>query len=95
MSYTPMEVRAAQAICRLNALACNVDHDDSWKQYSEDFLTDARVVLNAVAAPELLGALQAILPAYRQAVKLYDPSTNDVLTVRAHNAIAYATGGKS
>lgn len=39
---------------------------------------------------ELLAALQRLLPAYRQAVKLYDPNHDDALTVQAHNAIARA-----
>lgn len=41
----------------------------------------------------LLEALERLLPAYRKAVKLYDPNTDDDLTVAAHNAIAKAKGG--
>lgn len=44
---------------------------------------------------DLLEALKRILPAYREAVKLYDPNTDDAFTVAAHNAIAKATGAKS
>ena len=45
------------------------------------------------AAPELLAALQQLLPHYRKAVKLYDPNTDDPFTVAARIAIAKATGG--
>lgn len=41
----------------------------------------------------LLEALERLLPAYRKAVKLYDPNTDDDLTVAAHNAIAKVKGG--
>lgn len=50
---------------------------------------DARLI---AAAPELLAALQRLLPAYREAVKLYDINHDDAFTVDAHNAIAKATG---
>ena len=39
-------------------------------------------------ALDLLQALESLLGAYRLAVKLYDPNTDDALTVIAHNAIA-------
>ena len=48
-----------------------------------------------VAAPELLEALKAMLPAYRKAVGLYDANTDDNLTVDAHNAIAKAEGSRN
>ena len=54
-------------------------------------IADARLI---AAAPELLEALQRLLPAYREAVKLYDSNHDDVFTVAAHKAIAKATGGK-
>lgn len=45
------------------------------------------------AAPALLAALEKLLPAYRNAVKLYDPNHDDALTFDAHNAICRAQGG--
>lgn len=45
------------------------------------------------AAPDLLAALKKLLPAYRNAVKLYDQNHDDALTVGAHNAICRAQGG--
>lgn len=44
------------------------------------------------AAPDLLAALDTLLKAYRVAVKLRDPNTDDTFTVQARNAIAKATG---
>jgi hypothetical protein len=41
----------------------------------------------------LLAALKRLLPAYRKAVKLYDPNTDDNLTVAARAAIARIEGG--
>lgn len=43
---------------------------------------------------ELLEALQRLLPAYREAVKLWDSNHDDAFTLQAHNAIAKATGEK-
>ena len=42
---------------------------------------------------ELLEALRNLLAAYRAAVKLHDPNTDDAYTSEAHNAIAHALGG--
>ena len=40
---------------------CNVDFEDSWKQYGEDYLRDAQAMLDAIGAPDLLAALQAVV----------------------------------
>lgn len=37
---------------------CDVNFEDSWKQYGEDYLRDAQAVLDAVGAPDLLEALE-------------------------------------
>ncbi len=55
--HTPMEVAAARAICRLHSDMCHVDFDDDWNIYSSDFLKEAKIALDAAAAPELLEAL--------------------------------------
>ena len=72
-------------------------HDETGEQRKPGFLitgfmsaADARLM---TAAPELLAALQQLLPHYRTAVKLYDPNTDDAFTVAARIAIAKATGG--
>ena len=61
-------------------------------------MDDAETAANArliAEAPGLLVALQLLLIAYREAVKLYDPNTDDAFTVTARSAIAKATEGES
>lgn len=55
---TPMELRAAMALCRQQAKACNVNRDDLWKLHSDDFVKEAREVLEAVGAPDMLRELR-------------------------------------
>ena len=38
---------AARVLADRSAEACNVDKDDNWKVYSEDFIEDARAALEA------------------------------------------------
>lgn len=57
---TPMELRAAVALCKQQADVCNVNRDDLWKLHSDDFLKDAREVLAAIGAPELLQAAKHV-----------------------------------
>lgn len=54
---------------------------------------EARAARAEAEREALLAALERLLPAYRKAVKLYDPNTDDDLTVAAHNAIAKVKGG--
>lgn len=53
---------------------------------------DIRATAEAALAERNLAvaALQRLLPAYRAAVGLNDPNTDDALTVQAHNAMAVA-----
>jgi hypothetical protein len=69
--HTPMVVAAARALCKRGAEQCNVDFEDSWKVYGEDYLNDAQAALDAAGAPDLLDALRlahAELHAMRAAV---------------------------
>jgi hypothetical protein len=36
----------AKTMCSLHSPACGDDADDCWKIYGEDFLTDARVIVD-------------------------------------------------
>lgn len=38
---------AAKALCREASTACNVDFDDNWKIYGDDYIADATAALNA------------------------------------------------
>lgn len=38
---------AAKALCRQASTACNVDFDDNWKVYGDDYIADATAALNA------------------------------------------------
>lgn len=60
MSAQHMEVAAAREMCRLESECCAVDKDDLWKIYGDVFREDARAVLNACGASELLRALTVI-----------------------------------
>lgn len=63
--HTPMVVAAARVLCKRGADECNVDFEDSWKCYGDGYLEDARLALEAAAAPELLEALQELVSADR------------------------------
>jgi hypothetical protein len=56
--HTPMVVAAARVLAQRAAAQCNVDAEDNWKVYGEDYLREAEAALNAAGAPELLEALQ-------------------------------------
>ena len=55
--HTPMVVAAARVLAQRAAAQCNVDAEDNWKVYGEDYLQEAEAALNAAGAPELLAAL--------------------------------------
>jgi hypothetical protein len=57
---TRMEVAVARELCNRQADSCNVDREDLWKTYSEEFYEDARAVLCACGAPALLQAAKAV-----------------------------------
>lgn len=49
--FTEEEISTAgRALADRNATLCNVNKDDNWKIYGEEFITDARVALDAIAA---------------------------------------------
>ena len=82
---SPMVVAAARALCKLNSDICGVDNEDNWKLYSELFLADASIALDAAEAPEMLKALQ----------RLTHPAADDEDLAYALEVIAKATGGQS
>ena len=90
----PMVVRAARALCIRASETCGVNYDDNWKTYSDEWLTDAQAMLDAVGAPDLLEALQRLLPhaAWMQSCSHDDDGIARDLE-RARAAIAKATGG--
>jgi DNA-binding GntR family transcriptional regulator len=57
--HTPMEIKAARALCERAADACGIDRNDNWNVYAEDFKADAKAMLDACGAPDLLEALKA------------------------------------
>ena len=57
-AHTPMVVAAARVLCNRMADACEVDYEDSWKTYGDDYLDDAKAALDAAGVPDLLEALQ-------------------------------------
>jgi len=55
--YTPMTIKAARILCERMSKACGVDRDDNWNLYAEDFKADAKAMLDACGAHDLLEAL--------------------------------------
>ena len=54
--HTPMEIKAARALSDRAADACGIDRNDNWNVYAEDFKADAKAMLDACGAPDLLAA---------------------------------------
>lgn len=90
-AHTPMVVAAARAICRRDSELCNVDFEDNWKFYGDGFLADAQAVLDAVAAQELLTAMQYAREWIIAAGKV-GGMNNEATLQRIDAAIAKATG---
>jgi len=61
-------VAAAKALCKHHADICGVNSDDQWNVYSDDFIIDAKIVLEAIKRASIVGALQA------RAVVMPEPS---------------------
>lgn len=88
--HTPMVVAAARVLCERNAEQCNVNFEDSWKFYSDDFLADAQAMLDAAGAPELLAFAQEFLADYMSEDGL---GSMKHYAGKAGAAVAKATGG--
>lgn len=52
-------VAAAKALCKHHADICGVNSDDQWNVYSDDFIADAKIVLEAVQHTRIVASLQA------------------------------------
>lgn len=96
--HTPMVVAAARAMNKRMAEQCNVDADDQWKLYGDDMLSDAKAILDAAGAIDLLSALKTMLTATTDDGKESFPGhyaafLEIVAKPRARAAIAKATGG--
>lgn len=59
--YTPMVTAAARALNQCVATSCGIDAEDQWKTYSDDFLNDAQIVLDAAGMPVLVTVLQDVV----------------------------------
>ena len=64
---TAMELKAARAACKRHAEVCNVDEQDLWKMHGEEFIEDAKLVLDSAGASDLLEALKELDEAYCRA----------------------------
>lgn len=47
---SPRITAAARALCKLSATECNINEEDNWKLYGDQFKTDAAVALAAADA---------------------------------------------
>jgi hypothetical protein len=83
-----MEIKAARALCDRAADACGIDRNDNWNVYAEDFKADAKAMLDACGAPDLLKALTDLLAV--ASVRIDDPRIVQFDAARV--AIAKATG---
>jgi hypothetical protein len=95
--HTPMEIKAARALCDRAADACGIDRNDNWNVYAEDFKADAKAMLDACGAPDLLETLSKTLKRIEEALAYgYLPAgTEQELETQAAEiraAIAKATG---
>ena len=58
--HTPMTIKAARVLCDQVSDDCKVDRDDNWNLYAEDFKDDAKAMLDACGAHDLLEALKLV-----------------------------------
>jgi hypothetical protein len=86
--HTPMEIKAARALCDRAADACGIDRNDNWNVYAEDFKADAKAMLDSCGAPDLLEALNALVAAHGSILDLRE--SDELKLARA--AIAKAKG---
>ena len=59
--YTPMEVKAARALNKRFAEKCSLSEEKSWQLNEDDYLFDARVILNAAGVVDLTEALTKLV----------------------------------
>lgn len=94
--HTPMVVAAAKVLCLRSSNTCNVDYDDAWRIYGEEYLEDAKAALDAAGAPDLLEELENCLDLL---ITCFPDAPIDscirITIAKAHTAIAKATGESS
>jgi hypothetical protein len=92
--HTPAAVvAAAKELSKRAAADCNVDADDMWKTYGDDYLRDAEAALEASGFSDLLQALKELTEIAEEEWGGYPEMTNGFqLLARARAAISKATG---
>jgi hypothetical protein len=91
-----MEIKAARSLCDRAADACGINRADNWNVYAEDFKADAKAMLDACGAPDLLEALQDLFDADMEHVLMGDGKDDQIEAIaKARAAIAKATGGQT
>jgi hypothetical protein len=90
---TAMEIKGARAACKRHAEICNVDEQDLWKMHGEEFIEDAKLVLDSAGASELLEALKGLDEAYCRAsphLTKEERQEDRMRLIKAREAIANA-----
>lgn len=97
VQHTPMTVTAARVLNKRAAEACGIDADDQWMIHADEFLDDAKAMLDAAGVFDLLEALSLYsLPIDDEPTARHefgDEAVNREIKRRA--AIVKATGGQS
>ena len=94
---TAMELKAARAACKRHAEVCNVDEQDLWKMHGEEFIEDAKLVLDSAGASDLLEALKGLDEAYCRAgspLTKEERQEDRMRLIKAREAIANAEMSK-